>query len=104
MVIPPITVLGTAAAALCPVWQDAAGLLIRFTGPELWWLLAVAHRAGGMPGAAVPVPSGWPGMAVVGGATLASAFLWRRHWFRLGAGGATLCGVAWSVSGLVGGS
>lgn len=102
-VIPPITVLGTAAAALCPVWQDAAGLLIRFTGPELWWLLTVARGAGGMPGAAVLVPAGWHGLAVVGVATLASALLWRRRWFRLAAGGATLCAVAWSVSGLVGG-
>jgi predicted membrane metal-binding protein len=31
-VIPPITVVGTAAAALCPLWPAGAQLLIRFTG------------------------------------------------------------------------
>ena len=46
-VIPPITVAGTAAAALAPLWPGAAQLLIRFTGPELWWLLHVARWAGG---------------------------------------------------------
>ena len=42
-VIPPITVVGTTAAALCPLWPAGAELLIRFTGPELWWLLGVAR-------------------------------------------------------------
>ena len=50
-VIPPITVLGTAAAALVWLWPAGAGLLIRFTGPELWWLLRVAHTAAAVPGA-----------------------------------------------------
>jgi len=45
VVIPPITVIGTAAAALCPLWPSGAQLLIGFTGPELWWLL----RATGWP-------------------------------------------------------
>lgn len=104
VVIPPITVLGTAAAALCPALPGLAGLLIRFTGPELWWLLAVARRAAALPGAAVGVPSGWAGLAVVGAAAVAAATLWRRRWFRLAAAGATVCLVAWSVSGLVVGS
>ena len=43
VVIPPITVIGTAAAALTALWPASAQLLIRFTGPELWWLLKVAH-------------------------------------------------------------
>jgi competence protein ComEC len=34
----PITVLGSAAAALCVFWPAGAALLIRFTGPELWWV------------------------------------------------------------------
>lgn len=104
VVIPPITVLGTAAAALCPMLPWAGGLLIRFTGPELWWLLTVAHRAGGLPGAAVPVPSGWPGLLTVGGAALAAAVLWRWQWFRMCAAGAGLAALAWSVSGVVGGA
>ena len=57
-VIPPITVIGTAAAALCPLWPAGAELLIRFTGPEVWWLLSVARWAAAVPGASVPVPSG----------------------------------------------
>lgn len=102
-VIPPITIIGTAAAVLCPLWPAAGSLLIRFTGPELWWLLSVAHRAGSLPGAAVPVPSGWAGLATVGGCALAGALLWRWRWFRLGVAGGGLALLAWSLSGLVGG-
>jgi competence protein ComEC len=82
VVIPPITVLGTAAAAVCWLWAPAAGLLIRFTGPELWWLLHVASAAADVPGAAVPVPSGLAGLVTVAGATLAAVMLWR--WFKVG--------------------
>ncbi len=102
VVIPPITVLGTSAAVLGCLWPPAAGLLIRFTGPELWWLLRVAHGAGRLPGATVGVPSGWAGVLSVGMATLAAVLMWRWRWFRLTAGGIALCAVAWSVSGLVG--
>ncbi|KAA0100336.1 ComEC/Rec2 family competence protein [Mycolicibacterium sp. P1-5] len=77
VIIPPITVLGTAAAALCWVLPPGAGLLIRFTGPELWWLLHVASTAAEVPGAALTVPSGFGGVATVGGATLAAVALWR---------------------------
>ena len=103
LVIPPITVLGTAAAAVA-WWPAAAGLLIRFTGPEVWWLARVAHAAAAVPGAAVPVPSGWGGVLAVGGAGAAAVLLWRRRWFRLSAAGSLLCATAWSVSGVVGGS
>lgn len=102
LVIPPITVLGTAAAALVCMWTPPADLLIRFTGPELWWLLQVARIAGRTPGAAVPVPPGWAGFVTVGGATVATVLLWRRRWFRLTAGAVVLGLAAWSVSGLVG--
>ena len=43
----------------------AAGLLIRFTGPELWWLLSVGHTAAEVPGASVPVPTAGPGWPVL---------------------------------------
>ncbi|MCB1292568.1 MAG: ComEC/Rec2 family competence protein, partial [Mycobacterium sp.] len=102
-VIPPITVLGTAAAALVWLWPAGAGLLIRFTGPELWWLLRVAHTAAAVPGASITVPSGWAGLFTVAGATVTALALWRWRWFRLSAAGATVCAVAWSVSGAVGG-
>lgn len=82
VVIPPITVLGTAAAVLAPIWPSAAGLLVRFTGPELWWLLQVAHQAASAPGASIAVPDGWAGVGTVGGAGLAGLagmLLWRRR-------------------------
>jgi len=82
VVIPPITVLGTAAAAVCWFLPSAAGLLIRFTGPELWWLLHVASTASAAPGASVPVPSGLAGVLTVVGATLAAVLLWR--WGKVG--------------------
>lgn len=98
-VIAPITVLGTAAAALGWMWPGAAALLIRFTGPELWWLSRVAHWASSMPYATVSVPSGSAGVLAVGAATVAAALLWRRRSFRLLAAGAVLCLIAWSASG-----
>jgi competence protein ComEC len=104
LVIPPITVLGTAAAALVPLWPSAAELLIRFTGPEVWWLLRVARAAAALPGAAVAVPSGWAGLVTVGLVGMAAVVLWRFRWFRLATAGTVLWLAAWSVSGAVGGS
>ncbi|WP_349268431.1 ComEC/Rec2 family competence protein [Mycolicibacterium parafortuitum] len=77
-VIPPITVLGTAAAALCAVWPAGAEVLIRFTGPEVWWLLGVARWAARMPAAAVPMPSGATGVLIAAMLMLAAAAGW--HW------------------------
>lgn len=102
IVIPPITLLGTAAAALLWLWQPGSELLIRFTGPELWWLLRVATLASRLPGAAVAIPPGWSGVVGVGVVSLASVLMWRSRWFRLVCGLAMLCLAAWSVSGLVG--
>lgn len=99
-VIAPITVLGTAAAALCGVWPAAARLLIRFTGPELWWVGGVARGAAGMPGATVPVPDGMPGTLIVGGVTVLVVVLWRSRRFRVVSGVAALVGLAWALSGL----
>jgi competence protein ComEC len=109
-VITPITVLGSAAAVLCPLWRAGAQLLIRFTGPELWWVLAVAKWAAELPAATVPVPPGVPGVLVVGAVTVlmlvAARLLWRWRWFRTAAGLAAaavvICVPAWSLSGLVG--
>ncbi|MDG4667684.1 ComEC/Rec2 family competence protein [Mycobacterium sp. 236(2023)] len=77
-VIPPITVIGTAAAALCALWPAGAELLIRFTGPEVWWLLTVAHWAARMAAASVTVPSGPAGVTVVVLTVLAAGAVW--HW------------------------
>ncbi|WP_197374881.1 ComEC/Rec2 family competence protein [Mycolicibacterium baixiangningiae] len=98
-VIPPITVIGTAAAALCPLWPAGSGLLIRFTGPQLWWLLRVAEWAAAVPGASVPVPSGWAGVGTVAVCAVALVVSWRWRWVRVAAGGGMLCLVAWALSG-----
>lgn len=99
MVIPPITVVGTAAAVCCAVWPAGAQLLIRFTGPEVWWLLRVARWAAGVPGAAVPVPSGLAGVALVAAGGLALVVLWRWRWVRVGVAGVAVCLGAWTVAG-----
>ncbi|MEN4474823.1 ComEC/Rec2 family competence protein [Mycolicibacterium cosmeticum] len=101
-VIPPITVIGTAAAVLAAWWPTGAGLLIRFTGPELWWLLQVAHRVAAVPGATVTVPSGPLGVVAVAAAGVGLVLGWRLRWVRLlvALGGVGL--LAWTVSGVVG--
>jgi competence protein ComEC len=73
-------VIGTAAAALSVLWPAGAELLIRFTGPELWWLSNVARWAAALPGASLPVPMGTLGAVTVGAAaTVAIVVLrWRR--------------------------
>jgi competence protein ComEC len=100
-VIPPITVLGTAAAALAAVWPEGAALLIRFTGPELWWLLSVARWASGVPGSTVPTPSGWLGVLLVAVSGITLTVLWRSRWVRRGLAAAALVLVAWTVAGQV---
>jgi competence protein ComEC len=99
--IAPITVLGSAAGALCLFWPAGAQLLIRFTGPELWWVLRIAHWAAAVPVASLPVPSGIWGVLVVGAAAVLAAVLWRRRWFRAGMAIAAAGLVAWSLSGLL---
>lgn len=102
-VIPPITVLGTAAAALCPLWPAGAEFLIRFTGPELWWLSGVARWAAAMPGSSIAVPSGLLGVGTVAAVCLAVVLCWRWRWTRIGLFAVALCLLAWTASGLSGG-
>ena len=108
-VIAPITVLGSAAAVLSVAWPSGAQLLIRFTGPELWWVVRVAHWSAGAPAATVPVPSGVPGVLLVAGVTAlivigATRLRGRRRFgaaVGLGALTAVLCGLAWWLSKLL---
>jgi competence protein ComEC len=102
-VIPPITVVGTAAAALCPLWPAGSELLIRFTGPELWWLLGVARWAAAIPGASLTVPSGSLGVATVAAVCLALVVAWRWRWTKIGVCAGAMCLLAWTASGLSGG-
>lgn len=77
-VIPPITVIGSAAAALCALWPAGAELLMRFAGPEVWWLLSVSRWAVRMPAASITVPSGAAGVLTVVAGALVLAAVW--HW------------------------
>ena len=101
-VVPPITVIGTVAAAVSAVSPAAAGMLIRFTGPELWWLLTVAHRIAAVPGASVTVPSGAVGMALVAAVSVVLILACRRRWGRMLSVGVAGCLLAWTLSGVVG--
>jgi len=101
--VAPITVLGSAAAALCLCWPAGAQLLIRFTGPEVWWLLRIAHWSASVPGASLPVPSGFSGVLAVGAVGLLAVLLWRWRWFRAGLALAAGALLAWSLSGLLAG-
>lgn len=100
-VIAPITVLGSAAAASCMFWPAGAQLVIRFTGPELWWVLRIGHWAGSVPGTTVPVPAGLPGAVVVSGASMLAAVLWRWRWCRATIGVTGVGLLAWLLSGLL---
>lgn len=109
LVIAPITVLGSAAAVSSLAWPAGSQLLIRFTGPELWWVLRVARWSATVPAATVSVPSGAPGVLLVAGLTaltvVVAARLRRRR--RLGAAAglglltAVLCALAWGLSTLL---
>jgi competence protein ComEC len=99
--VAPITVLGSAAAALCGVWPGGAQLLIRFTGPELWWVCKIAHWAGSVPGATVGVPAGVTGAVGLSGIAVLVVVSWRWRWCRLVATAAMMCLLAWSLSDLL---
>ncbi|OBI26759.1 ComEC/Rec2 family competence protein [Mycolicibacter sinensis] len=98
VLVAPITVLGSAAAVLCGWWPAAAELLIRFTGPELWWVCRVAHWSGGFPAATVPVPAGMAGVVGVSAAALLIVLCWRWRCCRRVLTALALCLLAWSVS------
>ncbi|MDV7136116.1 ComEC/Rec2 family competence protein [Williamsia muralis] len=53
LAVPPITVLGTAAAALVVLCPPLATLLVRFVGPALWWMVVVAEQLSSLPMATI---------------------------------------------------
>ncbi len=95
----------TAAAVLAVGWPAGAQLLIRFCGPEVCWVLRVAHWAAGVPGAGVPVPKGAAGLLLVGCVTVLILVLWRWRWCRLPltamAAAVACCWLAWVLSTVV---
>ncbi|BBY30764.1 ComEC/Rec2 family competence protein [Mycolicibacterium sediminis] len=104
VVVAPITILGTLAATLATPWSTGAAMLIRFTGPELWWLLRVAEYAASVPGAAIPVPSGVAGVLCVTIGTLTAIVAWRRPWGRVLVVWCLVGLVAWAAGGHVTGA
>ncbi|ORB04632.1 competence protein [Mycolicibacter minnesotensis] len=96
--VAPITVLGSAAAVLCAWWPTGAELLIRFTGPELWWVCHVAQWAGAVPAATVSVPAGGAGVAGVGVGAVMVVVGWRWRWCRRVLACSALCLLAWSAT------
>lgn len=53
LAVPPITVLGTASAALVVLCPPLATLLVRFVGPALWWMVVVAEQLSSLPMATI---------------------------------------------------
>jgi competence protein ComEC len=76
--------------------------LVRFTGPELWWLLGVAHWTGGIAGATVTVPSRLLGFLVVAACGIGAVLLWSRlrsrRWARVTFACVLMAATAWVVS------
>ncbi|MFI6431976.1 ComEC/Rec2 family competence protein [Rhodococcus oryzae] len=81
-VIAPVTVIGAIGAAGAAVWLPLGGLIVRATGPPLWWLLRVAEWAAGAPGATVTVPAGLAGAAVMAGIAAGLLLAIRSRWLR----------------------
>ena len=61
----PATILGALATAVGMVWPLAAELMIRLTGPAVWWLLESASWCAWLPGAQIAVPEGLLGAAIL---------------------------------------
>ncbi|TQF73433.1 DNA internalization-related competence protein ComEC/Rec2 [Rhodococcus spelaei] len=77
-VIALVTVVGAVAAVGATAWMPLGELVVRATGPPLWWLLWVAREAAGVPGATVTVPSGLLGAGVTAAAVVALVVAMRR--------------------------
>ena len=101
-VIPPITVIGTAAAALCPLWPSR-----RAAADPVHRARAVVAAAGGAvgrgrAGCVGAGAVGLLGVVCVAAAGIAAVVSWRWRWVRIATGAAVLCLLAWTVSGAVG--
>lgn len=59
--VAPATVLGVLATVVAPLSGWSAEALVWLSSPALEWVLMVAHRAAGIPGAAIRWPSGTGG-------------------------------------------
>ena len=81
-VIPVITVVGTLAAAAAPIAAPVAALAVRATGPELWWVIAVARWCARL--GVIEVPGGAVAGASVSAVVCVGIGIWRRELARWG--------------------
>ncbi|WP_112275710.1 ComEC/Rec2 family competence protein [Lentzea terrae] len=77
-VVAPATVLGVAAAAVAPLYQPAAELVVHVAGPAVTWLVQVGRQAATVPGASVGWPEGWIGAIALAAAAVVVVLLLRR--------------------------
>jgi competence protein ComEC len=75
--IAPATVLGVLATVVAPLSAWLAGALVWLSGPEVEWVLAVAHHAAAIPGAVIEWPSGVMGGVLLTVATVAMLIMLR---------------------------
>ncbi|NUT06361.1 MAG: DUF4131 domain-containing protein [Hamadaea sp.] len=68
--VAPATVLGVLAAGLSPIWPPGAQFAAWLASYPAAWLVTVARVAAGLPGAALPWPSGTPGALLLTGLTV----------------------------------
>jgi competence protein ComEC len=79
-VVAPATVLGVLAALLAPWWTAGAHAAVWLAGPEVSWLVWVAHRCAAVPGATLTWPGGLTGGLLLAGLVVLGlvALRWRR--------------------------
>ncbi|BDH58302.1 ComEC/Rec2 family competence protein [Tsukamurella sp. PLM1] len=74
-VVPVITVVGTLAAVASPLAAPVAGLAVRATGPELWWVITVARRCARI--GVLTVPGGATAGALLVAACIVVGGVWK---------------------------
>ncbi len=82
-VVAPATVFGVLAAVVAPPAPWLAELFVRLAGPEADWLIFVARRAAGVPGAVLAWPSGWLGGLLLAGCLVLLVAALRRRRLRV---------------------
>lgn len=66
-VVAPAMLFGVLAAVTAPWFPWLAGLLVRFAGPEVHWIVKVGTTGAHLPGAAFGWPAGWLGAGLLAG-------------------------------------
>ena len=80
--VAPVTVLGLLAAGLSPVLPGPAAVVAEAAAWPAGWIATIAHACSDLPGGGVPLPGGWPGVALLAAIAMSAAGL-RVAWGRL---------------------